>query len=256
MKSLVRFIANSEFGIRLRNALNIKPQIYNKNIPRSSSVSDSFAWRTDNSFKTIFKFSDILDLFYNIKNSYVELSFFNRNNELIKSIKINDLNLSNSFYIDKNFFNGLEDYGYFNIFHHSEDSKILNDVISNRCYLGFSYKDNLYSFVHGNSFVSYFNNNNKTIGENIIKTSLIENQIYKIQKCFEGYDKIELFVTNPTSKKIYFFVNNNRYELNSKCSKIISMNNGENEAIIKSNCTFLRPVVFTYKKDYIDVHHS
>ena len=121
MKSLVRFIANSEFGVRLRNALNIKPQLYNRNIPRSSSLSDSFAWRTDNSYKTIFKFSDILDLFYDIKNSYVELSFFNKNNKFIKSIKINDLNLSNSLSIDKDFFSGLEDYGYFNIFHHSND---------------------------------------------------------------------------------------------------------------------------------------
>ncbi len=256
MKSLVRFIVNSEFGVRLRNALNIKPQIYNKNIPRSSSVSDSFAWRTDNSFKTIFKFSDILDLFYNVKNSYVELNFFNKNNEFIKSVKINDLNLSNSFYIDKDLFSGLEDYGYFNIFHHSDDLKISNDIIANRCYLGFSYKENLYSFVHGNAFVTYFINNNKTIGEDIIKTSFIKNQKYKIQKYFDGYDKVELFVTNPTSKKIYFSANSNEYELNTKCSKIIDIDKNENEVIIKSNCAYLRPVVFTYKKDYIDVQHS
>lgn len=256
MKSLVRFIANSEFGVRLRNALNIKPQLYNRNIPGSSSLSDSFAWRTDNSYKTIFKFSDILDLFYDIKNSYVELSFFNKNNKFIKSIKINDLNLSNSLSIDKDFFSGLEDYGYFNIFHHSDDLKISNDIISNRCYLGFSYKENLYSFVHGNTFTTYFNNNNKTIGEDVIKTSLIKNQIYKIQKCFDGYDKVELFVNNPTTKKIYFSVNNNKYELNSKCSKIIYINKEEKEANIKSNCAYLRPVVFTYKQDYIDVHHS
>ena len=119
MKSFIKFFTNSEFGVRLRNALNVKPQIYNKNIPRSSSVSDSFAWRTDNSFKTIFKFTDILDLFYNIKDSNVSLSFFNKENKFIKSIKINDLNLSNSLSIDKDFFGGLEDYGYFNIFHHS-----------------------------------------------------------------------------------------------------------------------------------------
>ena len=256
MKSLIKFIANSEFGVRLRNTLNIKPQIYNKNIPKTSSVSDSFVWRTDNSFKTIFKFSDILDLFYNVKNSYVELSFFNKENKFIKSIKINDLCLSNYLSINKDFFNGLEDYGYFNIFHHSDDFKISSDVISNRCYLGFSYKDNLYSFVHGNAFVSYFINKNRTIGEDIIKTSLIKNQTYKIQKCFDGYDKVELFITNPTTKKIYFSVNNNKNQLNSKCSKIIHISKNENEVIIKSNCAYLRPVVFNYKQDYIDVHHS
>lgn len=256
MKSFIRFITNSNFGINLRNALNVKPQFYNKNIPRSSSVSDSFIWRTDNSFKTIFKFTDILDLFYNIKNSNVSLSFFNRENKFIKSIKINDLNLSNSLSIDKDFFGGLEDYGYFNIFHHSDDFKISNDIISNRCYLGFSYKNNLYSFVHGNGIVTYFINNSKKKGEDIIKTSLIKNQIYKIQKYFDGYDKVEFFITNPTTKKIYFSANNKKYELNSKCSKIIPINKDEKEVIIKSNCTFLRPIIFTYKQDYIDVHHS
>ena len=34
------------------------------------------------------------------------------------------------------------------------------------------------------------------------------------------------------------------------------INKEEKEANIKSNCAYLRPVVFTYKQDYIDVHHS
>ena len=256
MKSLIRFIANSEFGVKLRNTLNIKSQIYNKHIPRSSSVSDSFAWRTDNTFKTIFKFSDILDLFYNIKNSYVELSFFNKNNKFIKSVKINDLHLSNSLLIDKDFFSGLEDYGYFNIFHHSDDPKILNDIISNRCYLGFSYKENLYSFVHGNVFASYFVNDSGIIGGDIIKTSFIKNQIYKIQKYFDNIDKLELFISNPTTKKIYFSVNDNNYTLNKGCSKILDVKTNIKSIILKSNCTYLRPIIFNYKDDFLDVHHS
>ena len=35
-----------------------------------------------------------------------------------------------------------------------------------------------------------------------------------------------------------------------------SITNKSLEANIKSNCAYLRPVVFTYKQDYIDVHHS
>ena len=54
----------------------------------------------------------------------------------------------------------------------------------------------------------------------------------------------------------YFFGINNKYKLNSKCSKIIYINKDENEAILKSNCAYMRPVIFTYKQDYIDVHHS
>ena len=256
MKSLVKFFANSNFAVKMRNTLNIKPQMYNKNIPKFSSISDSFAWRTDNSFKTIFKFSDILDLFYNIENSYVELNFFNKNNEVIKSMEIKNLDLSNHLIIDKNFFNGLEDYGFFNIFHRSNDLKFPNDLISNRCYLGFSFKNNLYSFVHGNNFVSYLMNKNGKIGEDIIKTSFIKNQFYRIQKSFDCYDKVELFVTNPTTKKIYVSVNNENYTLNPKYTKIINIPKKEGEILIRSNCTFLRPTVFTYKKDFIDVHHS
>lgn len=256
MKSLIKILANTNLGVKIRNTINLKPQIYNKNVPKSSSLSDAFAWRTDGSFKTIFKFSDILDLFYDIKNSYVELKFFNKSNQIIKSLRIDNLNLSNQIIIDKDFLDGLEDYGVFYIYHRSDDLKIKSDIISNRCYLGFSYENNLYSFVHGNVLVSYFINEKKTIGEDIIKTSFVKNQFYKVQKYFDLYDKVELFLTNPTSKKIYFSINNNNFVLNEKCTEIIQMPKDENEIIIKSNCTYLRPVIFNYKNDYIDVHHA
>ena len=67
---------------------------------------------------------------------------------------------------------------------------------------------------------------------------------------------MELFFTNPTSKKINFSINNeNNFILNNGCSIIV---NATNKKIIniKSNCLFLRPLVFNYNKDYLDVHHS
>ena len=33
------------------------------------TISDAFLWRTDNGYKTKFKYSDILDLFYKIKKN-------------------------------------------------------------------------------------------------------------------------------------------------------------------------------------------
>ena len=85
MKSLVKKLANTDIGILLRNSLNIKPvslKHFKKDYP--ISVSDAFLWRTDNGYKTKFKYSDILNLFYKIKDSWVEFHFFSKNNELIK----------------------------------------------------------------------------------------------------------------------------------------------------------------------------
>ena len=70
MRSLIK-IANN-LGILIRNSLNIKPISMKINdIGHAVSASDAFHWRTDNGFKTKFKFSDILKLFYNIENSWV-----------------------------------------------------------------------------------------------------------------------------------------------------------------------------------------
>ena len=53
-------------------------------------------WRTDNNFTTKFKFSDILKLYFKIKNkSHVELHFYSKFNELITIKKIYNLEFSN-----------------------------------------------------------------------------------------------------------------------------------------------------------------
>ena len=68
MKSLVRILGRSSLGIFVRNFLNYKPVHMSIDGLKFISVSDAFAWRTDNNFKTIFKYSDILNIFYKIKN--------------------------------------------------------------------------------------------------------------------------------------------------------------------------------------------
>ena len=210
MKSFVKKLADTNIGILLRNSLNFKPvsiKYFEKNYP--ISVSDAFLWRTDNGYKTKFKYSDILNLFYKIKKSWVEFHFYSKNNELIKIEKVNDLNLSNQLEISSKYLNNLEDYGTFYIYHFSQNTKDLNntDIISNRCYLGYSQNNNLYSFVHGNAygkFTSIFSN--KTFLTDIVKTSLFQNHTYTIQKYFDNFDKNELFFTNPTSKNIKFTI--------------------------------------------------
>ena len=68
-------------------------------------------------------------------------------------------------------------------------------------------------------------------------------------------NKNELFFSNPTSEVVKFSVNNQNYKLNDNCSKLIDVSN-KNIISIKSNCLFLRPTVFSYKDEYLDVHHA
>jgi hypothetical protein len=188
MKSLVKKLANTNIGIFFRNNLNFEPvalKLFEKNYP--TSVSDAFLWRTDKGYKTKFKYSDILNLFYKIKNSWVEFHFYSKNNELIKIEKVNNLNLSNELEISSKYLDNLEDYGIFYIYHFSENTKDLNnkDIISNRCYLGYSQNSNLYSFVHGNTygkFTSIFSN--KNFLTDIVKTSLFKNSYIYNTKIF------------------------------------------------------------------------
>ena len=258
MKLFLKKLANTNSGILLRNILNFKPvysKLSNKNHP--ASVSDAFIWRTDNGFKTKFKYSDILDLFYKIKESWVEFHIYSKNNKLLKIEKIKNLKLSNEFEISSEYLNNLEDYGIFYVYHFSDNTENLTnkDIISNRCYVGYSQNNNLYSFVHGNTKVKSANiNHNKHFSSDIVKKSLFKNQIYIIQKYFENFDKNELFFTNPTSKTIRFSLENKNFELKPHCtiSKIIK----SSILSIKSNCFFFRPTVFSYKGKFFDVHHS
>ena len=76
MKSLVKKLSKTNIAILLRNSLNLKPvyiKYFETNYP--TSVSDSFLWRTDHGYKTKIKYSDILALFYKIKNTLGRVSF-------------------------------------------------------------------------------------------------------------------------------------------------------------------------------------
>ena len=98
----------------------------------------------DNNFKTVFKFSDILKVFQNINNSKVEIFFYSKDNKFLKKIHIQNLEFSNEITIDEDFLN-IKDYGNFYIYHFTNNQKISDNIIANRCYLGFSQNNNLSS---------------------------------------------------------------------------------------------------------------
>ncbi len=256
MKLLVKKLLNSKLSFYLRNTLAVKPLYYDLKGLNNCSVSDAFIWRTDSNFKTIFRFTDILKQFYKIENSYTELHFNDENNNYIKKVNFEKLNHTNELIIDKNFLNSEKNFGTFFIYHKSKQKLNINSIISNRCYVGYSKEKNFFSFVHGNTYAKYkdlfFDGDAKS---DIVNTSFLKTQNYKIQKFFNNFDKNELIFSNPTTKKINFSINQNKYTLNSGCTIIIDINS-INIVNIKSNCYFLRPLIFSYKNNYIDIHHS
>lgn len=258
IKLSLKFILKGNFFLLLRNTFNLKPILFDiKNTTYANTMSDAFLWRTDNDYKTKFKYTDILNLFFKIKNSWVELHIYSKENKLLKIEKFTNLNISNEFEITSEYLGNIKDYGVFYIFHFTKDN--LNDesvksIILNRCYLGYSKNNHLYSFVHGNTvakFTKIFPNNK--ISSDFIKTSLFKNKSYKIQKYFDKFDKNELFFSNPTSKVLNFTVEKKNYKLFPHCTKIVEIK--DNIITIKSNCMLLRPTVFSYKNGYYDVHH-
>ena len=256
MKLLINQIFNNKIIRNIRNFIGFKPvHMSIDHIYDASSVSDAFCWRTDNNYTTTFKFSDLMRLFYDIDNSYAEIIFFDKNYNLIKKINYKTLDISNELNISKSFLNKIEDYGTFYIFHKSNKKVERNFIISNRCYLGFSYKNNLRSFVHGNTLASYQTIYSDDIKNDIVKTTYLFEQNYRVQNYFEDMTKTELFFANPTNKKIKFSINDTKYTLNVGCSIIINLNSSKTANII-SNCSFLRPIIFNYRNEFIDVYHG
>ena len=257
MKSFIRKIAKSNLGIKLRNITGLRPvALSSYKLKQNFTISDGFPWRTDNDFKTNFKYSDLLKIFFNKNDTSIEIHFHDKNNKLLKKINKMNINLSNNFLINKEFLNGLKDYGIFYIYHKSLEQ--INSSIRNSCYTGFSYKNQLESYVHGNCPASYKPLNpdiNTNIKGDIVSRSLFLNQNYKIQRYFENLSKSEIFIQNPTSKKIKFLINKTSFELNGKCCVIIDTSEFKEIEII-SNCYFLRPLIFCYQNNYIDVHHG
>lgn len=249
-------LLNNKIIKNLRDLIGLKP-IYmdTEDVKNASSVSDAFLWRTENNFKTIFRFTDLLKIFYKIQASDVEIIFFDKNGKKIKAIKNSNIKTLNEVIIDNKFLDGIEDYGTFYIFHRTKNILKEKIILSNRCYLGFSQNNNLPSFVHGNTYAASKEFNNDQESSNIIKNSVYFNKDYKIQNYFDNFDKIEIFLSNPTSEKIKFSINDKLYLLERSCSIILDVSFLK-EINIKSNCYFLRPIIFNWKKEFFDVYHG
>ena len=253
MKEFLRPIYNNSSVIKFRNLLGIKPIIL-KELSGSYAGSDLFIWRTDGDFSTIFRASDIAYNYYK-KTSRLKLLFFDSNGELIEDVEVPFKGEVVNFKIDQSFL-GREGFGSFlafNLIDEISDSP----QITNRCYVGYSINRDDPSFVHGNVISKYVSQGPKgadiSLNNKFYEHSL--NTQYLIQKDFSLLDRTELFFTNPLEKEITINANENSITLMPLETDKISIN--ECELIkVNSNFGFPRPVVFSYRENFFDVHHA
>ena len=252
MKSLFKKIFNSRYIVFFRNLFSLKEiPINSNNIEKFNSISDAFIWRTDNRYKTIFRYGDLLKYFFNDNTSIVEILIYDKSFQLLKKITLSNILRSNELVIDKELLGNIEEYGTFYIFHKGGEQ--YKTKIRNSCYTGYSLNLNLPSFVHGNC--PSIKKNDKKINNSIVGKSLLVNQYYKLQKKIDKRMMTEVTINNPTSGKVNFYINGQKHYLAANCTNIIQIKNAEIIEIL-SNCYFLRPVIFTTYKHFLDVHHG
>ena len=250
---LIDKVLRKPLSKKIRNFFGIKPS--SDLIDYTSegiSVSDAFFWRTDNNFETVFKFTNILKYFFNVKNSTIKLVFFSNNNELIKEHNIYSPSNHSYIIINKSFLNNLESYGVFYIFHETDEK--LTTIIRNSCYTGYSWNNNLPSMVHGNTMTAEMKFQNKKINYGIGSYTFFKKKTYNVQNNFE-FKKKEIMLVNPTNVNISIKVNEKYLKLKKGCSKLINVN--ESKLIkITSKCYLLRPIIFERSGEFINVYHG
>lgn len=246
-------LLRSKNAKKIRNFLNIKPSHFLFDYTsEGKSVSDAFFWRVDENFKTIFRYSDILNIFYNDKSSKIIILFYDNEFNLIKSYKNNLIKSHNSLIIDQKFLNLSKGFGSFYIFHETKTK--LNVNIRNSCYTGYSFKNSIPSFVHGNLHSASKNFHNNEIDFGLGAKSIFKKFVYQVQNNMK-FEKTEIMLTNNSNSTINVNIGDNKYELN-KGHVLLNVINNNNIINIKSNSYLLRPIIFNYIGKFIDVYHG
>ena len=132
--------------------------------------------------------------------------------------------------------------------------------ITNRCYIGYSKDKEFYSFVHGNEIAKFvkFDNDSRSTTElfNAIRDHS-KTTYYKIQKQFSNFDYNEFLFYNPTNKlTLKFIIHNEKFVIQPNETYKFNIQQTDPTLTIKSNYFWPRPIVFSYKNKYFDVHHA
>lgn len=220
--------------------------------------SDSFFWRTDDGYTTIFRYSDIAKKYLN-SESDILLVFLDEKGKYIDEKKFKVNNSVNTFIIDSQIVPENK-YGSFFAFILPKDISIEKTTqITNRCYVGYS-KDNIfYSFVHGNEIAKLIKLNRKKYKHTSSIPAIREHNkstCYFIQKDFTTYDYNEIFFFNPLKHNIFLKINGEMVNLVTNQTLKYKFGNELSVCSIQSNYFWPRPIVFSYFREYFDVHHA
>lgn len=239
-------------GKKIRNFFDFYPSYFLIDFRgKKYSISDCFFWRTDNNYSTVFNFSNLLEIFYQVYKSNVQIIFFDKNGNEIKQINLKNLSTIQTLDINKKFMGGIDDYGSFYIFHNTDEN--FNSIIRNSCYTGYSLRGSLPSFVHGNLNAASKNLKNERINFNITGKSFFKKKTYFVQNYISSI-KTEILIMNPTKTKLKICVNGEKHFLEAKGCKLVKIK----KKIIKieSYCYLIRPIIFSTENNYLDVYHG
>lgn len=249
---MIRNLFKSEKILKLRNFFSINPTFFNINyLEKNTSISDGFFWRVDDNFSTIFKFTNLIKFYFD-KDSDVEIIFFDKNHNYLNQITLNTKSYSEEYIVTKKIVKNFN-YGVFYIFHRSKIR--IDSILRNSCYVGYSYKNSSYSFVHGNtpSAKKSISNNSSKLNYDLLGSSIFKKK-YVVQKKFNN-SKIEAMILNSTPIDQKILINKEKIFLKKGNSYIHEVRDKE-LLEINSNCYLLRPIIFEYEKDYINVYHG
>lgn len=223
---------------------------------QSYAASDQFLWRTDNGFQTEFRVSDIVGKYYQ-EESYLRVHIFDRFGREISCFKRDFEKSAESIFIDGN--NAESDsYGTFCVFHIPKQDANTSYAITNRCYTGYSRQGSIPSFVHGNLLskicILGAESSYKLESGFINHKKMTE---FYIQKDLNDFEKSELVFTNPLDISLNVMVGESSLNLKPGEVRLIKMDGHVSSPLkIKSDFFFPRPIIFSYRKKYFDVHHA
>lgn len=258
MKKYLKPLYNSSLGVSIRNFIGFRPPKYQFKKESSYLLSDLFVWRTDQGFSTIFKASDIIKKFYG-EESCLVLIFFDQNGDEIfqKTLQFNQ-GLT-EIVIDSDFM-GTESIGTFCALNTLLNATEIDIRATNRCYIGYG-KNGSFSMVHGNLLALYtkklvYVSEPASIPLKPAISSRKGKYNYYLQKSNWDFFENNLIFTNPLERDVNITICGTTYQVRPKCCKIISVNKNEEIIRIESDFIFPRPLVFSERDQYVDVHHG
>ena len=187
-------IKKSRLILALRNSFNIKPiQVLLPKDKESYSISDAFCWRSDKNFITVFRYTDLVEYFTNVKNLNIKLVICDHSNNIISSTVFKIKDLTSKVTINKIIKKSKKKSDHFFIFHELSP-QIAKKVLRNSCYTSYTFQNNIQSLVHGNLPVLAENQNFHPYNKNIIQVSHFKTYDYMVQNNFVRYDKQSFFL--------------------------------------------------------------